>query len=247
MVVELDMEDYKRGVEHLKYSVLGKLSLQRGEPVPTTMEVKEKLLKGLQVEDLQVIAMGKGVFHLRLNNLDDQCKALTVGSLFLRPGIMRFSRWLPGINNAVQVQTSAQVWIRIFNLPLEFRKLQNLMNISMGVGLPIKIDPLTLSLYHGLYARILVEVDLAKPITRRVLVTMKDASGDNEIEFFVEVVFENLPKFCEECKMVGHDVLGCKLGGYNNNSQTYKEHWRNDHNPMQGKTYVEQPRRGGAW
>lgn len=61
-----------------------------------------------------------------------------------------------------------------------------------------------------MYARILVEVDLAKLNTRRILVTLNAVDSDNEIKFFVKIEFENLLKYCEECRMVGHDVLGCK-------------------------------------
>lgn len=31
IVVEVDKEDYQRGIEKLKYSVIGRLSLQRGD------------------------------------------------------------------------------------------------------------------------------------------------------------------------------------------------------------------------
>lgn len=72
----------------------------------------------------------------------------------------------------------------------------------MGVGLLIKID----SSYLGLFARILLEVDFTKPLTRRILVTKKDLNICNEIEFFEKIDFENLPKFCEQCIIIGHDV-----------------------------------------
>lgn len=117
---------------------------------------------------------------------------------------------MPGCNVSVQAQTSTQVWIRILNLPLECRKTQNLLNIAMGVGLPIKIDPLTLSLYHGLYARVLVEVDLSKPLPQKILVTKKDASNSNVFDFFVDIEVEKIPKFCECCQMIGHEMSNCR-------------------------------------
>lgn len=79
----------------------------------------------------------------------------------------------------------------------------------MGVGLPIKIDPLTISLYHGLYTRILVEVDLSKTLTRRVIATKKDLHSCNKMEFFVDIYFDNVPKFCDQCKIIGHDDACC--------------------------------------
>lgn len=52
----------------------------------------------------------------------------------------------------------------------------------MVVGFPIKIDPLTLSLYTGIYARVLVEVDLRKPLAKQVLITKKNRNRSNEFD-----------------------------------------------------------------
>lgn len=40
VVVELDADEYKKGVEHLKFSVLGRLTLHCRDKAPTTMDVK---------------------------------------------------------------------------------------------------------------------------------------------------------------------------------------------------------------
>lgn len=75
-----------------------KQPVPRSEPLPSTMEIKAKLLEGFWIEEVKVIAMGKSFFHLIFNNLDDQCKILSEGSFFLKPGFMCFTRWVPGFN-----------------------------------------------------------------------------------------------------------------------------------------------------
>lgn len=52
-VVEIHDEDYKRGVEHLQFNVLGTLSLIHGDSAPMTMEVKSKLVQKLQIENIE--------------------------------------------------------------------------------------------------------------------------------------------------------------------------------------------------
>lgn len=59
----------------------------------------------------------------------------------------------------------------ITELLVEYRTLQNLFNIASGVGFPFKIDPLTMSLDHGLFARLLMDVDITKPLEEKSLVT----------------------------------------------------------------------------
>lgn len=43
VVIEIDEEEYHRGVDELKYSVIGKLTLSHGEEAPTTKEIRRKL------------------------------------------------------------------------------------------------------------------------------------------------------------------------------------------------------------
>lgn len=209
IVVEIDEEEYRRGVEDLKFSVIGKLSMSRGVDAPTTMEIKEKLMSFWKIAEIKVIPLGRGVFHILLSNMKDQCIALAAGPIMFNPGVMRLNRWIPGYN-ALNKSSVSQVWVRIFNLPLEFRKKQNLFNIGSGIGLPIKIDPHTISLYQGIYARILIEVDMARPLPDRILITKRNQNSQNDFEFFVNLTYESLPKFCQQCGSIGHDLNACR-------------------------------------
>lgn len=59
----------------------------------------------------------------------------------------------------------------------------------MGVGLPVGIDPLMISLYNEVYARILVKVDLTRALPERILVTKTNPNNCNDFEFFVDIEF----------------------------------------------------------
>lgn len=59
-MAEGDEEDYQRGVEQLKYNVIEKPLLHRDDSILTTMQVKEKNLDGLKINNLKVIPIGKG-------------------------------------------------------------------------------------------------------------------------------------------------------------------------------------------
>lgn len=104
------------------------------------------------------------------------------------------------------------IWIRLLELPLEYRKEQNVLNIVGGIGLPLKIDPLSLNLYCGMYARVLVDVDLTQPLPERILVKMIDIENRLDISFFVPVFYELLPKFCINCVAFTHSTDDCKIG-----------------------------------
>lgn len=106
-------------MEDLKLYVIGKLALQRGGRIPTSMEMRRKLSDFWKNNDLKFISLGKGTFHILLCTLKDQCKALSVSSIFVKPELLRLNRWMLGYNSIKQISIS-QVWIFVHNPPLEF-------------------------------------------------------------------------------------------------------------------------------
>lgn len=89
-------------------------------------------------------------------------------------------------------------------------KEQNALRISGAVGLPLKIDPLTSSLYHGLYTRVLVDLDFAIPLLGKILVKMINQKINFDIVFFVSVLYERLAKFFYKCCAFTHDTQDYK-------------------------------------
>ncbi|KAI5652558.1 hypothetical protein M9H77_29745 [Catharanthus roseus] len=54
------------------------------------------------------------------------------------------------------------------------------------------------------YARVLVEVDIAKDLVSEVAIKM--TYGNRRIQ---QVVYENVPKFCSTCEVLGHSLDRC--------------------------------------
>lgn len=101
-------------------------------------------------------------------------------------------------------QLNVQVWIRILDIPMEFRRVQTLFNIARGVGYALKINPKTRLFDHGLFARALVNIDLEEHRPEQVLVTLEETG------FFVKIEYKKLPTFCVFCKILGHSVDICR-------------------------------------
>lgn len=73
------------------------------------------------------------------------------------------------------------------------------MGIAKGLGKPIRVDQTTLKFERARYARICVEVNLAKPLKGTVLI--------NGERYFV--AYEGLSEICSKCGIYGHLVHGC--------------------------------------
>lgn len=202
----MDIADYERGVEELKFSLVGRVTIQSGETIPTTFDLKKKLEDVLKMIDFKEVPYGWGVYYLLLYSMEDQVLVMSQGPIHTYLGVIEFTRWFPGFNPQCHKQTTSQAWIRIHDLPLEYRKEKKLLNITMGVGLLLKVDPQTLNLDQALYVRVLVNVDCARPLPKKTLVTMKNLEKKINIIFF-SIFYEKLPKYYQICNVIGHEQL----------------------------------------
>lgn len=61
--------------------------------------------------------------------------------------------------------------------------------------MPLKIDPLTLSFYHGRYAKVLVDIDFTQPSPECIFAKMIDMENNIDMSFFMSVEYENFQNF----------------------------------------------------
>jgi len=125
----------------------------------------------------------------------------------LNLGLLKLFPWTKDFNAYLQTNTSAQVWLKIYGLSQEYWRKKILFAIAISVGTPICVDAMTskpaIERTFGHFARVLVDIDLTKELKYEVLVERKGYA------FFVEFAYENLPEFCDYCKIVGHSVHNC--------------------------------------
>lgn len=81
-----------------------------------------------------------------------------------------------------------------------------MFNMVATVGTLLKIHPMTISWYQVLYARVLVDVNIAKRLPKRILTSLKSQKKDINANFFV-TFYEKLPSFCIVCNSIEHVEL----------------------------------------
>ncbi|GFY89293.1 hypothetical protein Acr_06g0012330 [Actinidia rufa] len=93
-------------------------------------------------------------------------------------------------------------------IPIEAEEVQDTWSLwkSCLVGKPIHMDKLTTYKERVSFARCLVEIDMAKDLPQAVM--LKLTSGE-----IIEqpILYENLPRFCKLCRVMGHSVEGCSV------------------------------------
>jgi hypothetical protein len=127
-----------------------------------------------------------------------------MGTVNLKPGLLRFFEWSKDFNLHTQRNTHAQVWIRLMALPQEYWMDRTLREIASAIGTPLLIDNATSKRLFGHYARILVDMDFTRKIFYEIVVEREGFA------FPVEVVYERMPDFCTHCQNIGHHVSVCR-------------------------------------
>lgn len=86
------------------------------------------------------------------------------------------------------------------NLPQEYWGKQTIFEIASGLGSPLTIDDATLNRRFGLFARVLVDVDLANKMFDSVIVEREGRA------LSIVVQYEKHPLYCAHCRNLGHII-----------------------------------------
>lgn len=180
------------------------MTLHKGDTTLTTQALKTKLNNlWPQLQNWSLIPLGKGFFELNFNSIEDMKQIWAIGVVNLKPGFMRFYRWTKDFTPKAQAQTHAQVWVRLMQLPQEYWGRQTLFEIASGLGTPLTIDEVTQTRRFGLFARVLIDVDMSENMFESVIVE-RDGNA-----LPVMVQYEKYPLFCSHCKTIGHSIHAC--------------------------------------
>ncbi|KAL6138079.1 hypothetical protein ACLB2K_063365 [Fragaria x ananassa] len=206
--VTISEEGYQVGLENCKHMLLAHLHLAAGEKPYSPTHLHKKLTQVWgEIGQWRAIPMGKGYFTFKFAFDEAVSKVWAQNAVSFKLGVLCFMRWSPNFSPANQRNTNTQVWVRLWDLGLQFIwEPVTLFEIPNGIGVPIKIDQNTLERRFGLFARVLVDVDLSCSPPCELVVRRSNC----EI-VMVEVEHERLPNFCSHYGNVGHKVTACKL------------------------------------
>ncbi|XP_057779554.1 uncharacterized protein LOC130998137 [Salvia miltiorrhiza] len=148
--------------------------------------------------------MGKGFFTLKFGTQQDKdiAKAKTVWDL--SSGSLRLREWTRNFDPHKEISSLSQVWVRIYNMPAEYWHPEVFAAIGRTLGFPIKLDGTSANWEVGSFARLLVEIDLSLPLIDSMTIDCDITS------FYVEFVYEQLPRYCSLCNITGHVLDKCK-------------------------------------
>ena len=146
------------------------------------------------------------VFKFPTSEIRDEVLQNGPYSIFGRPLLLKV---MPSdFDFDAKIPLSIPVWISLPNLPLNCWNARALGKIASILGNPISTDRLTATRERISFARVLVEIDPSKELKRMVEIQLPNGRIRQQ-----KIIYENEPKYCSMCKVLGHSVAVCKRAG----------------------------------
>ncbi|XP_019262025.1 PREDICTED: uncharacterized protein LOC109239887 [Nicotiana attenuata] len=115
-----------------------------------------------------------------------------------RPIILKL--WNPDFDFKQEFMIEILLWVKFPKLPMSCWGCGSLGRIASALGKPLFADECTTKQMKISYARMLIEVNVSKPLPDTIVVMDPDGK-----KFQQEVEFEWKPQFCPKCQVIGHN------------------------------------------
>nr|KAJ0222221.1 hypothetical protein LSAT_V11C200063020 [Lactuca sativa] len=125
-------------------------------------------------------------------------------------------RWTTGVSSAKGQHDKVPVWVKIFNVPLEYWNGTGLSHIAWEIGKPLDVNAHTANMCQNhwgrpAFMRILIEMSASKDWLKEVQVYSSDLTTGERILTKCRVEYAWNPSKCSHCKVYGHKDSNCGI------------------------------------
>ncbi|XP_020240887.1 uncharacterized protein LOC109819544 [Asparagus officinalis] len=153
----------------------------------------------------EICIIKPGIFLFKFKNKDEMNDILVNGPWFFGSRPLLLKAWSSGDEIEKLNDYIYPMWIQFPALRLNLWNSKSLSKIASLIGKPIATDKLTASRQRLSYARVLVEAHMPAPLPDQISI-----QGPNGVMIKQKVIYELKPKWCDKCKIVGHDTMYCR-------------------------------------
>lgn len=199
--VEFSIEETGRLSSPYKFSLIGRFSF--GRPA---METIRKAFHGFSLKAYFSIGLLDDQHILiKLFYEEDFMRLWLRDHLYIFKAPMKVMKWTLDFISGYDCPI-LPVWVNLPHLPVHLFAKNALFSICQRIRNPLRMDESTINVTRPSQARICIEVDVLKPLLRRIWIV-------NGIKgFWQRITYENLPKFCGYCMKTGHSPGDCADG-----------------------------------
>ncbi|XP_075110496.1 uncharacterized protein LOC142181498 [Nicotiana tabacum] len=171
-IIELQQDEIEKEIEKWKMAVI----LYVVGDTPSIGAIERFIASQWNfVSRPKVYYHNDGFFVVKFRNVEERNEVLYSGSCTINNKPIITKAWTTDFDFNEEVLKTLPLWVKLPNLPLNCWGMDSLSRIGSGLGIPVYADECTTKVERISYARILVEIDITKPLPTRILV--KDLSG----------------------------------------------------------------------
>ncbi|XP_063940247.1 uncharacterized protein LOC135149184 [Daucus carota subsp. sativus] len=163
-----------------------------------------------------VIMNEEGFFFFKYATEEDLLGILEEGVCMVNGKPFILQRWYRQIVLAQDVPKTIPLWVKNFNVPLQYWNKVGLSRIGSGVGNILMADGLTEKVCKEgtgrlSFAKLLIEVDANKQLPETLYVHIPSDDFMEPVEVSLRVEYPWRPSWCSHCSMFGHSVHDCLI------------------------------------
>ena len=169
---------------------------------PVVRSLVNKLWGKKEMPDISTT--DNGLYFFRFRDLDARDWVMESGPWHLagRPFILR--AWQPGMDMLNIQLSSIPIWVKFYNIPLEYWTNTSLGYIASVVGNPLHIDTLTENQSKLSFARICIEAGVDCEFPKSILLGLGNGKYST-----ISIEYPWTPQCCSNCKLFGHTLAQC--------------------------------------
>lgn len=125
-------------------------------------------------------------------------------------------RWTTCVSSVKDQHDKVPVWVKIFNVPLEYWNGVGLSHIAWEIGKPLDVDSHTANMCQNhwgrpAFMRVLIEMSAAKDWLNEIQVYSSDLTTGERIISNCKVEYAWNPSKCSHYKVYGHKDFNCGI------------------------------------
>ena len=99
--------------------------------------------------------------------------------------------------------TKIPIWVKFFNIPMEYWDPDGFSRIASAIGNPLFLDQLTARGSRLAFARVCIEIEATSKLPTYFQIWCDDEA------VLIRVEYQGLPAICQHCQIFGHETAKC--------------------------------------
>nr|KAJ0221735.1 hypothetical protein LSAT_V11C200050550 [Lactuca sativa] len=187
---------------------------------PTVNHFTFKMWKTYGLKDIMV--NDEGFFFFKFDSKEGMMNVLEGGPWLINNVPMFVQRWRPGLVLSKPHINSVPVWVKVFNVPLEYWNSKGITLIANEIGKPIAMDKITQKMCNEhwgrpAFMRFLMEMSAETEWIKELSVVSIDFGTGEKVESKCRIEYAWRPDVCNHCKVYGHKNSNCGILNWKKN------------------------------